>query len=231
MKRFWRDVGIAPGPVGYAVELDGRPVRTPGRLALALPNLAMAEAIADEWRAVGEKIDPRAMSLTGLANVAIERVAPEPEPFALTLAQYAESDLLCYRAESPPALVERQAAAWDPMIDWAERRYDVHVERVAGIIHRAQPPLTLRRLADAVLALDSFTLAGLAPIVTVTGSLMLALALVEGAAEPNTVWKAAKVDEDWQAEQWGIDDLALKSLAAHRADFDAGVRMIGLAAR
>lgn len=229
MKRFWRDVGIASGQAGHAIELDGRPVRTPGRLPLALPNLAMAHAIADEWRGVGEEIDPRAMPLTGLANVAIERIAPDPGPFAANLASYAESDLLCYRAESPTALVERQAAAWDPMIAWAERRYDVHVERVAGIIHRPQPPLTLRRLADAVSALDPFTLAGLAPIVTVTGSLILALALVEGAAEPDSVWQAAKVDEDWQTEQWGRDDLALKSLAAHRADFDAGARMVRLA--
>lgn len=229
MKRFWREVGIASGPAGHAIELDGRPVRTPGRLPLALPNLAMAQAIADEWRAVVKEIDPRAMALTGLANVAIERIAPDPGAFAANLASYAESDLLCYRADSPTALVERQTAAWDPMIAWAERRYDVHVERVTGIIHRPQPPLTLRRLADAVSALDPFTLAGLAPVVTVTGSLILALALVEGAAEPDMVWKAAKVDEDWQAEQWGTDDLALKSLAAHRADFDAGVRMIRLA--
>lgn len=230
MKRFWKDVAVVKGADGHAITLDGRPVRTPGRLPLAMPHAALAEAIADEWRAVTEKIDPRAMPLTGLANVAIERIAADPLPFIANLAAYAESDLLCYRAEAPEALVARQAAAWDPLIDWAQRRYDIHVEVVSGIIHRAQPAQTLSRLADALAARSAYALAGLSPIVTITSSLIAALALIEGAADADTVWRAAQVDEDWQVEKWGDDDLAIATRAAHRADFDAGVRFLGLLA-
>ena len=228
MKRFWTDVRVAPGPAGHAIELDGRPVRTPGRLPLALPFPALANAIADEWRAVASQVDPRSMPLTGLANVAIERITPDPLPFITTLAAYAQSDLLCYRAEAPDALVQRQAVSWDPLLDWARRRYDVHIEVVSGIIHRAQPALMLARLGDAVAARSAFELAGLSPIVTITGSLIAAMALIEGAADPDLVWRAAQIDEDWQVEQWGDDDLAIATRAAHRADFDAGVRFLQL---
>ena len=228
MKRFWTNVAVIAGHDGHAITLDGRPVRTPGRLPLAMPHAALADAIADEWRAVDTDIDPRRMPLTGLANVAIERIAAQPLPFIANLAAYAESDLLCYRAEAPDALVARQAAAWDPLLDWARRRYDVHIEVVSGIIHRAQPAQTLTRLADATTARSPFELAGLSPIVTITGSLIAALALIEGAADADTVWHATQVDEDWQVEKWGDDDLAIATRTAHRADFDAGVRFLSL---
>jgi chaperone required for assembly of F1-ATPase len=228
VKRFWTNVAVIAGPDGHAITLDGRPVRTPGRLPLAMPHAALADAIADEWRAVDTDIDPRRMPLTGLANVAIERIAAQPLPFIANLAAYAESDLLCYRAEAPDALVARQAAAWDPLLDWARRRYDVHIEVVSGIIHRAQPAQTLTRLADAITARSPFELAGLSPIVTITGSLIAALALIEGAADADTVWHAAQIDEQWQVEKWGDDDLAIATRTAHRADFDAGVRFLSL---
>lgn len=228
MKRFWTDVAVVAGLDGHAITLDGRPVRTPGRLPLAMPHAALAQAIANEWRAVKDDIDPRTMPLTGLANVAIERITADPLPFIANLAAYAESDLLCYRAEAPEALVARQVAAWDPLLDWARRRYDIHVEVVSGIIHREQPPLTLARLADALAARSPFALAGLSPIVTITGSLIAALALIEDAADAETVWRAAQVDEDWQVEKWGDDDLAIATRTAHRADFDAGVRFLSL---
>lgn len=225
MKRFWSEVTIDAERV---VRLDARPVRTPGRVPLALPTQALAEAVADEWRAVGEAIDPRAMPMTGLANAAIDRIVPSPGGFAAGLAAYGESDLLCYRAEAPGELVARQAAAWDPLLDWARERYDVHFVTVAGIMHRAQPPATLARLAEAVAARDGFVLAGLSPVVTVTGTLVGALALVEGAVDADTLWAAAMVDEDWQAERWGEDTLATATRVAHRAEFDAGVRFLGL---
>ncbi|OYY91745.1 MAG: ATPase [Sphingomonas sp. 28-66-16] len=228
MKRFWKRVSVIAAPDGHAIALDDRPVRTPGRLPLVLPGHALAEAVADEWRGVTDTIDPRAMPLTGLANVAIERIAADPLPFVANLAAYAESDLLCYRAEAPAALVARQAAAWDPLLDWARRRYDVHIEVVAGIRHRAQPDLTLARLTEAVASRTAFELAGLSPLVTITGSLIAALALIEGAADAETVWQAAQIDEAWQVEQWGDDDLAIATRAAHRADFDAGVRLLAL---
>lgn len=224
MKRFWKDVTIE----GEGIALDGKPVRTPGRVPLTLPTPQLAEAVAEEWREVSDTIDPRRMPLTGLANAAIDRVAPHRDSFAAGLAAYGDSDLLCYRAEAPDPLVERQLAAWDPLLAWARGRYDVHFETTAGVMHRAQPEATIRRLGDAVAALDPFRLAGLSPIVTVTGSLVAALALVEGAADAESIWRAAQIDEAWQAEMWGEDELAVATTAAHRADFDAGVRFLGL---
>lgn len=224
MKRFWKTVTIADG----AIALDGRPVRTPARAALTLPTPQLAEAVAEEWRGVGEELDPRAMPLTGLANAAIDQVAPNPAPFAADLARYGESDLLCYRAELPEPLVARQAAQWDPLLDWARTRYDVHFETTAGIMHRPQPAATIARLQEVVAALDPFRLAALSPLVTISGSLVAALALLEGAADRETVWRAAQLDEDWQAEQWGEDDLATRARDVRRADFDAGARFLSL---
>ncbi|MBN8812070.1 MULTISPECIES: ATP12 family chaperone protein [unclassified Sphingomonas] len=224
MKRFWKEVTVEDGQVA----LDGKPVRTPDRAPLALPTPALAAAVADEWRAVGETIDPRAMKLTGLANAAIDKISPASAPFARGLAAYGESDLLYYRADGPEPLVVRQAEAWDPLLDWARNRYDVHFETATGVMHRAQPEATVARLAEAVYALDAFHLAGLSPVVTVSGTLVGALALLEGAAGAETLWQAAHVDELWQAEQWGEDPLAVQARDARRADFDAGVRFLGL---
>lgn len=224
MKRFWRDVTAADG----AIHLDGRPVRTPGRAPLVIPAPPLAEAVADEWRAVEETIDPRAMPLTGLANAAIDRIAPDPAAFAAGLARYGESDLLCYRAGTPAELVARQRAAWDPLLDWAQHRYDVHFEIAAGIVHTPQPAATVARLSEAVAARSPFDLAGLSPIVTVTGSLVAALALLERAADAEAVWRAARIDDDWQVEHWGEDTLAARARDAHRADFDAGARFLAL---
>lgn len=228
MKRFWKGVTVVRDGDGYGIALDGKPVRTPGRAALAVPTAPLAEAIADEWRAVNDTIDPRAMPLTGLANAAIDRVAPDPAGFAAGLARYGETDLLCYRAESPAPLIARQAAAWEPLLEWARRRYDVHFETVTGVMHRPQPDATVARLGEAVAARNAFELAALSPIVTVTGSLVLALALLERAADAATIWHAARIDDAWQAEQWGEDELAQRAIAAHRADFDAGARFLEL---
>lgn len=224
MKRFWKEVTVEKGQVA----LDGKPVRTPGRAPLALPNPALAEAVAGEWRAVSETVDPRAMPLTGLANAAIDRIAPDTATFAAGLAAYGESDLLYYRAEDPIQLVERQAEAWDPLLDWARGRYDVHFETVAGVMHKPQPEATLARLSEAVHALGAFQLAGLSPIVTVSGTLVGALALLKGAVDPETLWQAAHVDELWQAELWGEDALALEARENRRKEFMAGVRFLGL---
>ena len=227
MKRFWSDVTV---DAGLGVRLDGRPVRTPGRLTLVLPNPALAEAVAEEWRAVEGDVDPRTMSLTGLANAAIERVAPDPAAFAAQLAAYGESDLLCYRADSPPDLVARQNTAWNPPLDWAEGRYAVQFELATGVMHRSQPAATVARLGEAIATQSAFALAPLAPIVTITGSLVLGLALAEGAMTAQAVWAAANLDEDWQAEKWGEDDLAAKARETRRNDFDAAARFLGLAA-
>lgn len=228
MKRFWRDVTVT---AERSIALDGRPARTPGKTPLLIPADALAEAIAAEWRGVGETIDPRAMPLTGLANAAIDRVAPDPHAFAAGLARYAESDLLCYRADGPEPLVQRQAAAWDPVIAWAQHRYDVHVEVTTGIMHRPQSPATLARLAEAIAALPPFPLAAASPIVTLTGSLLICLALIEGAITPDEAWTAAQLDEDWQAELWGEDTLATQARAGRRAEFDAATCFLALASQ
>ena len=225
MKRFYKEVSVSPD---LGILLDGRPVKTPGRLALVLPHAVLAEAVAEEWRAVEDEIDPRAMPLTGLANAAVERIAPDPQAFAAGLAVYAESELLCYRAEGPPDLVARQQALWDPILDWARTLYDVSFTLVAGIMHRPQPSETIARLGEAIAARNAFELAALSPIVTIAGSLVIALALVEGALDPEAAFDAAHLDELWQAEQWGEDELALDQRASHRADFLAACRFLRL---
>lgn len=225
MKRFWKTVTV---DAERGVRLDERPVRTPGRVPLLLPTDMLAEAVADEWREVTDDIDPRAMPLTGLANAAIDRIAPDPAAFAAGLAAYGESDLLCYRAESPPDLVARQAALWDPPLDWARDRYDVHFEIVTGVMHRPQPEATIERLGAAIAARPAFGLAPLSPIVTITGSLVLALMLAERAMEAEAVWAAANLDEDWQAEHWGEDDLAVKARETRQHDFAAAARFLSL---
>lgn len=225
MKRFWTSVEITDA---RGITLDGKPVRTPGRTPLLLPNAALADAVADEWRSVAAEIDPRAMPLTGLANAAIDRIAADPRAFAAGLAVFAESDLLCYRADSPAPLVARQAAAWDPLLDWARATYRVDFVVTTGIMHRHQPLETLARLSEAIAARDPFELAALAPIVTISGSLVAALALAGRAADAEAVWLASELDADWQAEQWGEDDLAIPARQARRRDYEAGVRLLDL---
>lgn len=228
MKRFYKDVGVAPEGDGFALRLDGRAVKTPARSALVVPGKALAEEMAQEWAAQGDEIDPRSMPLTGLANAAIDRVAPDPQAFAARLAEYAESDLLCYRAESPDKLVARQAERWDPILAWARQRFDIDLHVVAGIMHQPQSAAAVQQLARAVTARSSFELAGLSPLVTVSGSLVTALALAEGAIDLEQAWDAASLDEQWQLEQWGEDAEASAALAARRQDFAAGARFLDL---
>ena len=205
-------------------------MRTPGRVPLALPDPALAEAIADEWRAVGETIDPRAMPLTGLANAAIDRVAPDPS----RLRRRARG----VRRERPALLPRRGAAAARRA---PGRRLGSAARLGAGALRRAfrgddgrdappQPPATIARLGEAIAARSPFELAALSPIVTITGSLVAALALVEGAATAEAVWQAAELDEDWQAEQWGRDELSLAARDSRRTDFEAGARFLRLLA-
>lgn len=227
MNRFYREARAA---AGGTVELDGRSVRTPARRPLAVPTVSLAEAIAAEWNAQGEAIDPRAMPLTGLANAAIDRIAPDPDAFACGLAVYGESDLLCYRVESPPRLVERQSERWDPLLAWARRRYDVDFEVTQGIVHRPQPKATVERLAHAVHARSVFELAALSPLVTISGSLVVALALAEEAIDLETAWSAATLDDQWQAEHWGEDTEAARALAARRREFEGAEHFLRLLA-
>ena len=228
MKRFWRDVAVEQEADGWTIKLDGRPVKTPARAALAVPTRTLADAIAGEWRSVEGKIDPRAIPLTGLANAAIDRIAPDREAFADNLARYAEADLACYRADGPRALVERQEQQWDKLLGWARRRYDVDFVTTSGLMHVAQPAATIERLSHAVAALDPFRLAGLSPLVTVGGSLVGALAVLEKALAPEEAWDAVSIDERWQLEQWGADADAEVALENRRRDFLSASRFLDL---
>lgn len=228
MKRFYGQAAASPGESGVAVLLDGRPVRTPGRNLLSVPTEELAEAIAVEWNAQGETIDPQTMPLTGLASAAIDRVDPDPAAFAAKLAEYGESDLLCYRAEGPQSLAERQQLVWEPLLGWARSRFGVDFETTTGILHRSQPAATVDRLGRAVAARSAFQLAGLSPLVTIAGSLVIALALAEGAIGLEAAWDAATLDESWQAEQWGEDSLAAAALANRRREFDAAYLFLTL---
>lgn len=219
MKRFYTDVTVLAEEGGFAIRLDGRPVRTPARALLALPTVALAEAVAQEWRAQGDTVDPASMPRTGLANAAIDHVAPDPPTFADGIARYAQSDLLCYRADSPDTLVARQSAAWEPLLDWARTRYDVTFAVTQGIIPVPQPEETLARLAVAVAALDPFTLAGLSTLVALSGSLVCGLAVVEGGHDVAALWQAAEIDEAWQVERWGEDAEAATRSARRAVDF------------
>ena len=228
MKRFWKEVAVVEEDGDFAILLDGRPVKTPARASLAVPTEPLAEAVADEWRSVGETIEPRAMPLTGLANAAIDRVVPNKAAFAEALARYAESDLTCYRATGPQALVAVQDTAWDALLAWARRRYDVDFVTTEGVVHVAQPTATVEQLTHAVEALDAFHLAGLSPLVEIGGSLVAALALLNRAITPLQAWDAVSIDERWQIEQWGADEEAEAAIENRRRDFLAAARFLEL---
>lgn len=228
MKRFWTAASVTAAHDHWGVALDGKPLRTPARAALAVPTAALAEAIAAEWNRQGETVDARAMPLTGLANAAIDRVAPDTVRFAESLAEFAENELLAYRADYPPALLAHQAAQWNPWLAWARQRYDIDFAIVTGIMHQPQPPAMLARIVAAYRAFDAFKLAALHPVVTISGSAIIGLAVAEGMMDAATAWAVGHLDELWQAEQWGKDPLAEAGHAARQADLAAAVAMLAL---
>lgn len=222
MKRFWTAAGVAGVPEGWAVVLDGRPVKTPAKAPLVLPTQALARAVADEWDAQTGEVRPALMPLTRTANSAIDKVAPMATAVVEEIARYGGSDLLCYRANGPAGLIARQAAAWDPWLDWSAAR-GAALQVTSGIVHVAQPPASLSVLAADVARRSHFELAALYDLVAITGSLVLGLAVAEGELDASDAFNLARLDEDWQAEQWGVDDEAAESAALKRqAMRDAG---------
>jgi chaperone required for assembly of F1-ATPase len=228
VKRFWQAVEIVETESWFSITLDGRTLKTPGRSDMIVPTRLLAGAIAAEWRECGETVDPRVMPLTGLANAAIDRVSPDKEAFAAGLARYAESDLTCYRAEGPTTLVQWQTESWDALLAWARRRYDVDFVCQTGVIHVPQPEETVRKLSHAVATLDQFRLAGMSPLVTIGGSLVAALAVLEEMIPADAVWEAVSLDDRWQLEQWGDDPEARAALDGRRRDFLAAARFLEL---
>ena len=228
MRRFWKSATAVTADGGFSIALDDRRMKTPARAELAVPTLALAEAIAAEWNDCGETVDPRSMPLTGLANAAVDRIARDKDEFAAGLARYAESDLTCYRAEGPDMLVRRQEESWDALLGWARRRYDVDFATCSGVMHVSQPEETVRKLGHAVAVLDAYRLAGLSPLVTIGGSLLAGLAVLERMLPASEAWEAVSLDDRWQLEQWGADTEAEAALDARRRDFLAGARFLDL---
>lgn len=222
MKRFWTAAGAVPAPQGWAVVLDGRPVRTPAKAALVLPTPALAQAVAAEWDAQTGEVQPGLMPLTRTANSAIDKVAPMAAAVVEEIARYGASDLLCYRATGPAALVARQAAAWDPWLDWCAGQ-GAPLRATTGIMPVAQPPASLAVLTAMAAARTHFELAALYDLVAITGSLVLGLAVLRQRLTPEAAFELARLDEDWQAGQWGVDDEAAESARLKRqAMTDAG---------
>ena len=225
-RRFYRAVTTAPVGEGHAVRLDDRPVRTPARRVLAAPTLRLAQAIAAEWAAQGDVIEPVRMPLTRLANAIIDGVAGEPAPVAAEIAKYLSCDLLFYRANSPRGLVERQRRHWDPILAWAADELGARFVITEGVIYVAQPQEALQAAADAIGG-DAWRLGALHAATTLTGSALIALALAGRSLRVEDAWAAANVDEDWNMEQWGRDEVALQRRGHRLAELSAAAMVLG----
>ena len=227
-KRFYKDVTVAPAADGFAILLDGKPVRTPRKLPLRVPTRALADAIAAEWAAQKERVDPASMPLSKLAITAIDGVASHMADVAAEIVKFAGSDLICYRAEAPEALRVLQAAAWDPMLRWAEDELGVHLATARGVMPVTQRQESLARVAAAVAPFEAMALTSLHVLTTLTGSAILALAHAAGRISAEAAWAAAHVDEDWQVSQWGVDVEAAERRARRWAEMQAASRFLGL---
>ncbi|MEM6971756.1 MAG: ATP12 family protein [Pseudomonadota bacterium] len=228
MKRFWRTVTASAVDGGWQVALDDRPIRTPGKVALVLPNAAMAEAMAAEWAAVGDTVDPTAMPVTRAANTAIDRVVPHYALVVDEVAGFGETDLLCYRAPAPEGLVARQRKAWDPLLDWAAESYGARLTASAGVMFAAQDAAAIAALRAAVGAHGPWRLTALHELVTISGSLVLGLAVSAGRLEAEACWRLSRIDEDWNIEEWGADDEAAAVAQKREAALLGAARILSM---
>lgn len=228
-KRSYKQVTTdAGGGEGTALKLDGKPVRTPGKAALRLPTPALAEAVAEEWRAQGERIDPLTMPLTRLANSTIDGVVGREQAVIDDIMAHAGSDLVCYRAGGPDGLVKAQAMHWDPVLAWAKAALGAPLMLAEGVGHVGQPDTSLDRLRQALVGREAFSLAALHVMTALTGSALLALAVAQGRLTPEQAWEAAHVDEDWQIGKWGEDAEAAQRRENRWRDFAAAARVLAL---
>lgn len=210
MKRFYKAAAAQPAEGGWQVALDGRAVKTAGGQPQVVPTEKLAQALAAEWNAQGEEIAPESLVLRGLADYAIDVVAPVPAATIRAVLAYAETDTLCYRGDEGEALTEHQVQVWEPLLTAAEARWDISFTRLSGVIHQAQPEATLARLSEVLAALDPFQLTALRNTASLSASLVIGLAALEPDADPHALWDAANLEEDWQAELWGKDWEALE---------------------
>jgi chaperone required for assembly of F1-ATPase len=228
-KRFYKNAASGLTTEGFAVLLDGKPAKTPARNTLALPNAALAAAVAAEWNAVEGNIDPVRLPLTRLANLAIDAIASAPQPVIDEIVQYAGSDLVFYRADAPPGLVALQNERWNPILDWAAAKLNARFSLAEGIVHVSQSEDALAAVREAADKLSKpFALAATASATNIGGSALIALALADGAISGSEAWNAAHVDEQWSISQWGEDDEAQRRLTARHTEFTAAARMLTL---
>jgi chaperone required for assembly of F1-ATPase len=224
-KRFYGHAGVAETPDGFAITLDGKPIRTPSGRQLVAPIREIADAIAAEWEAQQDTIDPLTMPMTRFANSVVDAVVDRVDAVIEDVAKYFGSDLLFYRAGHPDALVAREAALWDPLLFWAADALGAHFILAEGIVHVRQPESAVAA-ARAALPDDPWSIAALHVITTITGSALLALALLRGVIDSDSVWAAAHVDEDWNMEKWGVDDEVAARRAARLVDFRAAAGIL-----
>ncbi len=230
MRRVYKAAAAEPPVGGWGVVLDGRRLRTPGGNPLPLPSEALAAAIAAEWDAQERDIHPATMPLFRLAATAADRTAVQRDLVVAETANYAGTDLVCYRADQPPALIARQEAAWQPLLDWAAGRYDAALRVTSGIVPARQSPAAVTALRAAVAALDDFRLTALHALTGACGSLVIALALSEGRLDADTAFAASQLDESFQIEAWGEDAEAAQRRTALAADIAASARFLELLA-
>lgn len=225
-KRFYTEVSVVEMPEGFVVHLDGKPVHTPGKALLALPVLEAAMLVADEFAAQQDTIDPTTMPALRLVNTAIDGVASDTQAVLEDVMRFSSSDLLCYRADAPEALVARQADAWDPVLDWAQSTLGARFHLAEGVIHVEQPRESIAAVGIWLRQREEpFRLSAIHLMTTLMGSALLALATEAGAIDPDAAWQAAHVDEDWTVEQWGEDAEATERRKQRRHDFDAAVAL------
>lgn len=218
-KRFWKDVSVKKEDGGYSVRLDGRSVKTPAKRNLVLPGKEIAEQVAMEWDALEDRITPETMPWTKSANAALDKVSVHREEVIDHLIGYAGSDLLCYRASDPASLVERQNQIWDPILEWCQSSFKVQLIKTTGVMPVTQQDEALDKLRPAMTQMNAYHLTGFHDLVTLSGSYVLALAAIEEAWPVDEVWNASRLDENWQAEQWGIDVEASNAAEIKRAAF------------
>ena len=228
-RRFWTTAEVVSREGGFAVTLDGREVKTPAKAPLILPTRAMAEAVAAEWQAQEGVIDPLSMPVTRGANAAIDKVRTQRAEVISLLAEYGDSDLLCYRAAGPEELIALQVAGWDGCLDWAADRYGARLGTGQGVMHHPQDPAALAALRAALEAADDFEIAALHDLISISGSLILALAVADGHLSVADAWKLSRIDEDFQASQWGEDEDAAHAAAQKNKAFEAAARFLALA--
>lgn len=218
-KRFWSEARVSPVEAGFTVQLDARPVKTPSKALLVVPTEVLAHRIAAEWNAQDNEVNPATMPFTRSANAALDRVAPQRIEVADLIAAYGDTDLLCYRAERPDSLVARQTEAWTPILDWAADVLEAPLAPRAGVMHVPQDPAVLARLSERVHEMDSFTLTGFHDLVSMSGSLILGFAALLDHKPTSEIWALSRLDEIWQAEQWGEDEEALEIAKRKESEF------------